>query len=101
MKSDIQMTEERLKAEIAKCLEMSAPGPHVFLLFIRLDQRYTDEEKNTIKWVQQNFGEEASRYVFTLFTHADYLKSKTLKDHIEENEDLRQFVISCAGKFIQ
>ncbi|KAL1276906.1 hypothetical protein QQF64_023579 [Cirrhinus molitorella] len=99
MKSDIQMTEERLKAEIAKCLEMSAPGPHVFLLVIRLDQRYTDEEKNTIKWVQQNFGEEASRYVFTLFTHADYLKSKTLKDHIEENEDLRQFVISCAGKF--
>ncbi|KAL0147100.1 hypothetical protein M9458_057624, partial [Cirrhinus mrigala] len=99
MKSDIMMTEERLKAEIAKCLEMSAPGPHVFLLVIRLDQRYTDEEKNTVKWVQQNFGEEASRYIFTLFTHADYLKSKTLKDHVEENEDLRQFVISCAGKY--
>ncbi|XP_052411119.1 GTPase IMAP family member 9-like [Carassius gibelio] len=93
------MTEEKLKAKIEKCLEMSAPGPHVFLLVIRLDQRYTDEEKNTVKWVQRNFGEEASRYVFTLFTHADYLKNKTLKDHIEENEDLRQFVISCAGKY--
>uniref|UniRef100_A0A673L7W6 AIG1-type G domain-containing protein n=1 Tax=Sinocyclocheilus rhinocerous TaxID=307959 RepID=A0A673L7W6_9TELE len=90
---------ENLKAEIEKCLKMSAPGPHVFLLVIRLDQRYTDEEKNAVKWVQHNFGEEASRYVFTLFTHADYLKNKTLKDHIEENEDLRQFVISCAGKY--
>ncbi len=98
MKSDM-MTEEKLKAKIEKCLEMSAPGPHVFLLVIRLDQRYTDEEKNAVKWVQKNFGEEASRYVFTLFTHADYLKNKSLKDHIEENEDLRQFVISCAGKF--
>ncbi|XP_050960274.1 uncharacterized protein LOC127161573 [Labeo rohita] len=99
MNSDLQVTEERLKAEIAKCLEMSAPGPHVFLLVIRLDQRYTDEEKNTVKWVKQNFGEEASRYIFTLFTHANYLKSKKLKDHIEENEDLQQFVISCAGKY--
>ncbi|XP_058623640.1 GTPase IMAP family member 9-like [Onychostoma macrolepis] len=97
-KSDM-MTEEKLKAKIAKCLEMSAPGPHVFLLVIRLDQRYTDEEKNTVKWVQKNFGEEASCYVFTLFTYADYLKNKTLKDHIEENEDLRQFIISCAGKY--
>uniref|UniRef100_A0A8C1Z322 AIG1-type G domain-containing protein n=1 Tax=Cyprinus carpio TaxID=7962 RepID=A0A8C1Z322_CYPCA len=93
------LMEENLKSKIEKCLEMSAPGPHVFLLVIRLDQRYTDEEKNAVKWVQQNFGEEASRYVFTLFTHANYLRNKTLKDHIEENEDLRQFVISCAGKY--
>ncbi|XP_058626527.1 GTPase IMAP family member 9-like [Onychostoma macrolepis] len=98
MESDM-MKEEKLKAEIEKCLEMSAPGPHVFLLVIRLDQRYTDEEKNAVKWVQKNFGEEASHYVFALFTHADYLKNKTLKDHIEENEDLRQFIISCAGKY--
>ncbi|XP_067303612.1 GTPase IMAP family member 9-like, partial [Pseudorasbora parva] len=99
MLSKTHKTEETLKSEIEKCLEMSAPGPHVFLLVIRLDQRYTDEEKNTVKWVQQNFGEAASRYLFTLFTHADYLKNKTLKDHIEENQDLRQFIISCAGKY--
>ncbi|XP_077094347.1 GTPase IMAP family member 9-like [Siphateles boraxobius] len=91
--------EDKRKAKIEKCLKMSAPGPHVFLLVIRLDQRYTDEEKNAVKWVQQNFGEAASRYLFTLFTHAEYLKNKTLKDHIEENEDLRQFTISCAGKY--
>uniref|UniRef100_A0A8C1PHX5 AIG1-type G domain-containing protein n=1 Tax=Cyprinus carpio TaxID=7962 RepID=A0A8C1PHX5_CYPCA len=96
---DTMMTEENHKSKIEKCLEMSAPGPHVFLLVIRLDQRYTDEEKNAVRWVQHNFGEEASRYVFTLFTHANYLRNKTLKDHIEENEDLRQFVISCAGKY--
>ncbi|XP_043084868.1 GTPase IMAP family member 9-like [Puntigrus tetrazona] len=93
------MTEDKLKAKIAECMALSAPGPHVFLLVIRLDQRYTDEEKNAVKWVQKNFGEEASRYVFTLFTHAKYLKNKTLKDHVEENEDLRNFVISCAGKY--
>ncbi|XP_043084843.1 GTPase IMAP family member 9-like [Puntigrus tetrazona] len=98
MKSGM-MTEDKLKAKIAECMALSDPGPHVFLLVIRLDQRYTDEEKNAVKWVQKNFGEEASRYVFTLFTHAKYLKNKTLKDHVEENEDLRNFVISCAGKY--
>ncbi|KAL0202752.1 hypothetical protein M9458_000770, partial [Cirrhinus mrigala] len=32
------MSKEDLKAEIKKSVQMSAPGPHVFLLVIRLEQ---------------------------------------------------------------
>ncbi|XP_059411375.1 GTPase IMAP family member 9-like [Carassius carassius] len=77
------MTEENLKAELEKCLEMSAPGPHVILIVIRLD-RFTEEEENTVKWIQKNFGEEAKRFTMFLFTGADKLE-KPLDESLQES----------------
>ncbi len=96
---DTSMSEEQLKAEIVKCVYMSAPGPHVFLLVMRLDMRYTNEEKNTVKWIQENFGEEASRYTILLFTRGDQLKGITLDDYISENNDLKALVNMCGDRF--
>ncbi len=96
---DTSMSEEQLKAEIVKCVYMSAPGPHVFLLVMSLDMRYTNEEKNTVKWIQENFGEEASRYTIILFTRGDQLKGKTLDDYISENNDLKALVNMCGNRF--
>uniref|UniRef100_A0A8C1REK3 AIG1-type G domain-containing protein n=1 Tax=Cyprinus carpio TaxID=7962 RepID=A0A8C1REK3_CYPCA len=90
--SDTSMTEEQLKAEIKKCVIMSAPGPHAFLLVMRLDMRYKNEEKNTVKWIQENFGEEATRYTIILFTRGDQLKGQTLDDYISEDNDLKALV---------
>ncbi|KAF4098182.1 GTPase IMAP family member 7-like [Onychostoma macrolepis] len=95
---DTSMSKENLKAEIVKCVYMSAPGPHVFLLVMRLDARYTHEEKDTVKWIQENFGEEASRYTIILFTRGDQLKGKTLDDYISENNDLKAFVNMCGDR---
>ncbi len=93
------MSEEQLKAEIVKCVYMSAPGPHVFLLVMSLDMRYTNEEKNTVKWIQENFGEEASRYTIILFTRGDQLKGIMLDDYISENNDLKALVNMCGDRF--
>uniref|UniRef100_A0A673JJR0 AIG1-type G domain-containing protein n=1 Tax=Sinocyclocheilus rhinocerous TaxID=307959 RepID=A0A673JJR0_9TELE len=83
------MSEEQLKNEIVKCVYMSAPGPPVFLLVIRLGVRFTHEEKNTVKWIQKNFGEEAVRHTIILFTHADQLKGKPLDLYISESNALQ------------
>ncbi len=96
---DTSMSEEQLKAEIVKCVYMSAPGPHVFLLVMRLDMKYTNEEKNTVKWIQENFGEEASRYTIILFTRGDQLKGIMLDDYISENNDLKALVNMCGDRF--
>ncbi|XP_052444320.1 GTPase IMAP family member 4-like [Carassius gibelio] len=89
---DTSMTEEKLKAETEKCVYMSAPGPHVFLLVMRLDVKFTIEEKNTVKWIQENFGEEATRYTIILFTRGDQLKGQTLDDFISEDNDLKALI---------
>ncbi|XP_056622666.1 GTPase IMAP family member 9-like, partial [Triplophysa dalaica] len=95
---DTSLTEEKLKSEIQKCIEMSVPGPHTFLLVIRLDVRFTEEEKNTVKWIQENFGEDAARYTIILFTHADVLGDKTVKEHIGHCNNLQALINSCSDR---
>ncbi|XP_064819006.1 GTPase IMAP family member 7-like [Oncorhynchus masou masou] len=88
---DTTMSKEEMKSEIEKSIYMSVPGPHVFLLVIRLG-RFTEEERNTVKWIQDNFGEEASKYIIILFTHGDQLKNKPMVDFLNKSAELRKLV---------
>uniref|UniRef100_A0A8C1LFU3 AIG1-type G domain-containing protein n=1 Tax=Cyprinus carpio TaxID=7962 RepID=A0A8C1LFU3_CYPCA len=96
---DTRMSEQEVEQEIKNCVEKSLPGPHVFLLVIRLDVKFTEEEKNTVKWIQKNFGEEAASYSIILFTHADHLKEQSLDEYIRESNDLKALVNECGGRF--
>ncbi|XP_026073130.1 GTPase IMAP family member 8 [Carassius auratus] len=94
---ETRMTEEDLKSEIVNCVNMSVPGPHVFLLVIRVG-RFTEEEKKTVKWIQENFGEEAGQYTIILFTNADELEELPLDNYISESNDLKALVDDCSGR---
>uniref|UniRef100_A0A671NIK4 GTPase IMAP family member 8 n=1 Tax=Sinocyclocheilus anshuiensis TaxID=1608454 RepID=A0A671NIK4_9TELE len=81
---DTGISEEQLSAEIEKCIYKSAPGPRAFLLVIRLDVSFTDEEINTVKWIEENLGEDAG---------------ESLDEHIEKSKNLRALVHSCGDRF--
>lgn len=49
------LTPDELREGMDQCINLSVPGPHVFLLVVRLG-RFTEEEKNTVKWIKENFG---------------------------------------------
>ncbi|KAL0202387.1 hypothetical protein M9458_000405 [Cirrhinus mrigala] len=78
---------------------MSAPGPHVFLLVIRLDMRFTDEEKNTAEWIQKNFGKDNERYTIILFTRGDQIDIP-VEEFLMGNKQFDELLASqCKGGY--
>ncbi|XP_015226608.1 PREDICTED: GTPase IMAP family member 4-like [Cyprinodon variegatus] len=96
---DTKLPEEDLKKEIEKCIMLSLPGPHIFLLVISLAVRFTEEEKNTIKWITENFGEEVLKYTVVVFTRGDELKD-TIEIYLQKSEDMKKLTNECNGKYV-
>ncbi|XP_061079448.1 GTPase IMAP family member 4-like [Conger conger] len=94
---DTSMPEEEVKREIERCITLSVPGPHAFLLVIRLG-RFTQEERNAVRWIQEKFREEASRYTMVLFTGGDQL-DKPVWEFLSYSRDLQDVVGSCGGGY--
>uniref|UniRef100_A0A3Q2EGB5 AIG1-type G domain-containing protein n=1 Tax=Cyprinodon variegatus TaxID=28743 RepID=A0A3Q2EGB5_CYPVA len=84
--------------EMAKCICMAAPGPHVFLVVIQLN-RFTEEEKIAVKMIQKWFGEEASKYSMILFTHGDVLSEMGGREFVREDQNLQKLLKSCSGMY--
>ncbi|XP_043084665.1 GTPase IMAP family member 9-like isoform X2 [Puntigrus tetrazona] len=93
------LTKEEMKTQVEKCVELSVPGPHVFLLVINLDARFTQEEENAVKVIQENFGKNAARFTIVLFTRSDQLGNKTLQSFVGESPNLRKLTESCGGRY--
>ncbi|KAM9366112.1 GTPase IMAP family member 7-like isoform 2-T2 [Symphorus nematophorus] len=71
---DTSLPEHTVKREIAKCINMSAPGPHAILLVIKVGT-FTNEEQDAVRQVEEIFGENAWKNTIVLFTHGDKVKS--------------------------
>ncbi|XP_070684077.1 GTPase IMAP family member 9-like [Pempheris klunzingeri] len=96
---DTTNNEVQLKSEIEKCIKLSVPGPHIFLLVVRLDVRFTEEEEKAVKWIKTNFGEEASKYTLVLFTRGDQL-SESIEACLDQNSKLKQLVSDSTSGYI-
>ncbi|KAL1277171.1 hypothetical protein QQF64_023844 [Cirrhinus molitorella] len=64
---DTTLSNDKVTEEIVKCISLLSPGPHVFVIVLRLD-RFTKEEADTINLIKQIFGHEASQFSIVLFT---------------------------------
>lgn len=71
---DTSMSEEKVKKEISKCINMTAPGPHAILLVIKFGP-FTAEDRDAVMKLEEIFGKEAWKYTIILFTHGDKVKS--------------------------
>ncbi|XP_067463014.1 verrucotoxin subunit beta-like [Thunnus thynnus] len=95
---DTKDTEEKTLKVIGQCITYASPGPHIFLVVIRLG-RFTEEERKTVQKIQEIFGEEADKYSMVLFTHGDQLKGKPVEELLKDDKDLQDFVSRCNGQY--
>lgn len=97
---DTKLCNEDAKKEIAKCICLTSPGPHVFLVVIQLG-RFTQEEQETMKMIQEIFGKESAGYTMILFTHGERLKkqNETIEEFISQSKELQEFSAQCLGGY--
>lgn len=93
---DTSKTDEELKREMMKCITLSLPGPHVFLLVLRLDSRFTSEESGAVQWISRHFGADASKFTLVLFTRGDQL-GEPVAAYLRRSPRLRELVGRVAG----
>ncbi|XP_016521704.1 GTPase IMAP family member 2-like isoform X1 [Poecilia formosa] len=91
---------EEVKAEIQRAVELSSPGPHVFLLTIKLG-RFTEQEEPGLEMLQEILGPEVSKFTMILFTHTDRLEQTGINvdQFVQEDENLQKIVQSCSGMY--
>ncbi|CAJ1053252.1 GTPase IMAP family member 9-like [Xyrichtys novacula] len=97
---DTRFGMDKTTKDISQCITYASPGPHVFLVVIRLG-RYTEEEKQTVQRIQEIFGQAADRYSMVLFTGGDELdkEGKTIEGFLAECPDLQELVFRCKGQY--
>ncbi|KAK7131697.1 hypothetical protein R3I94_016731 [Phoxinus phoxinus] len=95
---DTSLSKEEAEREIKKCISYSAPGPHAFLIVVKLD-RYTEENAKAIEYIERLFGEKALHYAMVVFTHGDQLRGTHIKTFVHSSPELQAFVQRCRGQY--
>lgn len=99
---DTKSPSDVIMREIAKCIAITSPGPHCFLLVVRIG-RFTQEDEDTINHLVNMFGDDVFRYLIVLFTRKDDLDyvGKTIDDYLKGVENkLKTLIFKCNGRYI-
>ncbi|XP_024140796.1 GTPase IMAP family member 7 [Oryzias melastigma] len=95
---DTNMSEEKLKAEILRCIIECAPGPHAFLIVLKTE-RFTKQEQSVITKICECFSDEALKHAVVVFTHGDQLpEGSKINQFVHENELLSDLVTKCGNR---
>lgn len=95
---DTSLSNEEIQQEIMRCVELSAPGPHVFLVVIAVGP-ITQEERETLQLIKMTFGQKAETYTMVLFTRGDNL-DESIEDYIKEGDPhVQKLINDCGGRF--
>uniref|UniRef100_A0A8D0GZX4 AIG1-type G domain-containing protein n=1 Tax=Sphenodon punctatus TaxID=8508 RepID=A0A8D0GZX4_SPHPU len=97
---DSEACNEDTYREIGRCITLSSPGPHALVLVTQLG-RFTEEDKEAVRRVQDVFGVEATRHMIILFTRKEDLGGGSLHDYVRhsDNKDLLKLIRKCNDRY--
>ncbi|KAK7166955.1 hypothetical protein R3I94_001373 [Phoxinus phoxinus] len=98
---DTALSHDQVVEEIMKCISLSSPGPHVFVIVLSLG-RFTKEEADTVDLIKTIFAHEAAQFSIVLFTRGDELENESIQDYVKRsnNAELKKLIIDCGNRFL-
>lgn len=86
--------------QILFSVSLCPPGPHVFLLAIRVDRAFTETYRRAIQEHLELISDHIWGRVIVLFNFGDWLGCTTTEQYIEsEGEPLRRLVERCGNRY--
>ncbi|KAA0724618.1 GTPase IMAP family member 8 [Triplophysa tibetana] len=96
----VEQISEILQQEILLSVTLCPPGPHVVLLVICVEHRFTVNDREAFQAYVDLLGERVWSHTIVLFTHGDFLGDTSIEQHIEsEGEDLQWLVEKCGNRY--
>ncbi|XP_037537841.1 GTPase IMAP family member 7-like [Nematolebias whitei] len=91
-------SKDEVKPELMRCITECAPGPHVFLIVLKVE-RYTEQEQVVTSEILQYFSHDALKYAVVVFTHGDQLpEGLKIGQYACQSEGMRDLVEKCGGR---
>ncbi|XP_055025220.2 GTPase IMAP family member 8-like [Misgurnus anguillicaudatus] len=96
----LQDSPELYKQEFVLSVSLCPPGPHVFLVVIRVDGSFTTRNGRAIKEHLELLTERVWNHTMVLFTYGDWLGDTTIEQHIEsEGQALKRLLDNCDNRY--
>ncbi|XP_008591611.1 PREDICTED: GTPase IMAP family member 6 [Galeopterus variegatus] len=91
-----QVQPEAAAQEMSQAIAFSSPGPHAVLLVTQLG-RFTEEDQQVVRRLQEVFGVGVLAYTVLVFTHKEDLDGGSLEEYVRKthNQDLAWLDVLC------
>lgn len=99
---DTALHSEIIKLEILQCINLTFPGPHLFLFVFGVG-RFTSEENEALEQLFNIFGEGFYNYACLVLSRIDDLERNgtSVEEFIESSSDgLKNALQKCNGRYI-
>ncbi|CAF4158267.1 unnamed protein product [Rotaria sordida] len=77
---------------------MTTPGVHAFLIVVSSTIRFSPEEKATIDFIRNIFGDKAAQYCIVVLTGVDRLQQKSPEEFVNTAPALKEFIQICGNR---
>ncbi|XP_044189548.1 putative leucine-rich repeat-containing protein DDB_G0290503 [Thunnus albacares] len=76
-------SENKLREEVMRCINLCFPGPNVLLLLVKPSE-FKEEDKKTLKFILSLFGGDAFKHSMVIITHKENETSFTVNQLIKD-----------------
>ncbi|KAL7392028.1 hypothetical protein ABVT39_018500 [Epinephelus coioides] len=83
------LSEEAVRREVMNCLTLCPPGPNVLLLLVK-PSGFTEEDRETLKFILNLFGQDAFKYSMVIMTH---------EGRSEMSVTVNELLRDCGGRY--